>query len=140
MQPSSSPRVVIAGGGLAGLSLALALKRILGAGIEVMMADPALRRDPSADKRAYAIAAAGRRLLDALGIWPLVAGKAQPVLEMIITDSSLADPVRPVFLNFAEEVAPGEPFAHMMEGGDLTGVLVGTCPGSLRRGLRSRFP
>jgi 2-octaprenyl-6-methoxyphenol hydroxylase len=127
MQPSSSPRVVIAGGGLAGLSLALALKRILGAGIEVMMADPALRRDPSADKRAYAIAAAGRRLLDALGIWPLVAGKAQPVLEMIITDSSLADPVRPVFLNFAEEVAPGEPFAHMMEGGDLTGVLVAAC-------------
>jgi 2-octaprenyl-6-methoxyphenol hydroxylase len=127
MQPSSSPRVIIAGGGLAGLSLALALKRSLGAGIEITMADPALRRDPSADKRAYAIAAAGRRLLEALGIWSLVAEEAQPIVEMTLTDSSLADPVRPVFLNFAEEIAPGEPFAHMVEGGDLTRALVASC-------------
>ena len=63
------PRIVIAGGGLAGLSLALALKQALGEGVEAVMYDPALKRDPHGDKRAYAIAAAGRRMLEALGIW-----------------------------------------------------------------------
>ena len=39
-------RIVIAGGGLAGLSLALALKQALGDGLDVVMCDPALQRDP----------------------------------------------------------------------------------------------
>ncbi len=34
--------------------------------------------------------------------------------EMIVTDSRASDPVRPVFLTFDGQVAPGEPFAHMV--------------------------
>jgi 2-octaprenyl-6-methoxyphenol hydroxylase len=120
-------RIVIAGGGLAGLCLALALKRALGEAVEVVMCDPALRRDPRGDKRAYAIAAAARRMLQALGVWERVAAAAQPILHMVITDSRLEDPVRPTFLTFGGEVEPGEPFAHMVEGGDLTGTLVEAC-------------
>ena len=52
----AQPRIVIAGGGLAGLSLALALKIALSDGVEVVMCDPALKRDPHGDKRSYAIA------------------------------------------------------------------------------------
>ena len=55
------PRIVIAGGGLAGLSLALALKQALAGNLDVVMCDPALTRDPHGDKRAYAIAAAACR-------------------------------------------------------------------------------
>src|SRR3712207_730496 len=66
---STQPRIVIAGGGLAGLSLALALKTALADGIDVIMCDPALKRDPHGDKRSYAIAAAARRMLEALGVW-----------------------------------------------------------------------
>jgi 2-octaprenyl-6-methoxyphenol hydroxylase len=120
-------RVVIAGGGLAGLSLALALKRSLGEVLDVVMCDPALKRDPRGDKRAYAIAAAARRMLQALGIWDLMGPEAQPVTDMVITDSRLHDPVRPIFLTFGGEAATGEPFAHMVEGGDLTGALVDAC-------------
>ena len=32
-----------------------------------------------------------------------------------VTDSRLDDAVRPVFLTFAGEIEPGEPFAHMIE-------------------------
>ena len=54
-------RIVIAGGGIAGLSLALALKRALGAGLSVVLADPALAAPPVRnDNRAYAVAAAAR--------------------------------------------------------------------------------
>jgi 2-octaprenyl-6-methoxyphenol hydroxylase len=120
-------RIVIAGRGLAGLSLALALKRSLAGAVDVVMCDPALNRDPRGDRRAYAIAAAARRMLQALRVWDEVAPHAQPILDMVITDSRLQDPIRPTFLTFAGELEPGEPFAHMVEGGDLTGALVEAC-------------
>jgi 2-octaprenyl-6-methoxyphenol hydroxylase len=117
-------RVLIAGGGVAGLSLALALKRSLGDCLDVTLCDPALARDPSGDRRAYAIAAGARRMLAALGVWDGVAAEAQPMLDMVVTDSRLHDPVRPTFLTFDGEVEPGEPFAHMVESGALTASLL----------------
>ncbi|PVE24433.1 ubiquinone biosynthesis hydroxylase [Microvirga sp. KLBC 81] len=119
-------RIVIAGGGLAGLSLSLALKRALGDGVDVVMCDPALSRDPHGDRRSYAIAAAARRMFQALGIWDQMVDKAQPILDMVITDSSLQDPVRPTFLTF-EGAVEGEAFAHMVTSGDLTALLLDAC-------------
>jgi 2-octaprenyl-6-methoxyphenol hydroxylase len=62
-------------------------------------------------------------MLDQLGCWAEVAPQAQAITEMIITDSRTADPVRPVFLTFDGEVAPGEPFAHMVHNSTLNGAL-----------------
>src|SRR5829696_2246433 len=120
-------RVAIAGGGIAGLSLALALKQALGSALAVAVYDPALARDPAGDRRAYAIAAGARRMLAALGVWRAIEGGAQPILDMVITDSRVADPVRPVFLTFDGEVEPGEPFAHMVESGALAAALIEAC-------------
>jgi len=115
--------VLIGGAGFAGLALALALRQALGESFAVAVADPALGR-PVADARASAIAAAARRLFEALGVWDAVAARAEPILDMAITDSKLDDAVRPVFLTFAGDVQPGEPFAHMVENGDILAVLV----------------
>lgn len=116
---------VIAGGGLAGLSLALALRQGLGADARLAVADPAFAaaRPASTDMRASAIAAGARRLFEALGVWDRIAAEAEPILAMEITDSKLGDAARPVFLSFDGEVEPGEPFAHMVPNANLQDAM-----------------
>jgi 2-octaprenyl-6-methoxyphenol hydroxylase len=107
--------VLIAGGGFAGLTLAIALRQALGPGLSITVADPALGNSHAGDERASAIVAAVRRLFEALGVWQDVTEQAQPILDMVVTDSRLGDAVRPTFLTFGGELEPGEPFAHMIE-------------------------
>ena len=121
---AAAREIVVAGGGLPGLALALALRQTLGEAVRITVCDPAFgRADAPRDLRAYAVAAAARRMLARLGVWDAVCASAQPIREMVITDSRLADPVRPTFLTFEGEVAEGEPFAHMVEGGGLLAAL-----------------
>jgi 2-octaprenyl-6-methoxyphenol hydroxylase len=114
--------VVIAGGGPVGLTLALSLVRFL-SGVRVALVD----RRPLAvggDQRASALSAGVRRVFEALGVWPAVADTATAIREMKITDSGAEDISRPLFLSFAGEVAPGEPFAHMVPNRALIGALL----------------
>ena len=129
-----STDVVIAGGGFAGLALAIALRQGLGDSFKVVVADPALGKsradDPlrrsasAASARASAIAAAARRLFETIGVWDKIANDAQPILDMVVTDSKLQDAVRPTYLTFVGEIEPGEPFAHMIENHLLLDALV----------------
>ena len=116
--------VVIGGAGFAGLALAIALRQGLGDSFTVTVADPALAHEKSKDPRASAIAAAARRLFEAIGVWQAVETQAQPILDMVVTDSKLDDTVRPTFLTFGGEVEEGEPFAHMIENRLLVDALV----------------
>ncbi len=120
---SNQTDVLIGGGGFAGLTLAIALRQALGSAFGVTVVDPALSAGHAADERASAIVAAARRLFETIGVWDAVAGKAQPILDMVVTDSKLNDAMRPVFLSFAGEVEPGEPFAHMIENRHLVAAL-----------------
>ena len=56
----------------------------------------------------------GVRIFEQLGVWERVAADAQPIHGMKITDSGTGDIARPLFLKFEGDVAPGEPFAHMV--------------------------
>jgi 2-octaprenyl-6-methoxyphenol hydroxylase len=113
--------VLIGGAGFAGLALAIALRQGLGPSFSVTVADPALT-GAAKDGRASAIVAAARRLFETIGVWQKV--EAQPILDMVVTDSRLSDVVRPVFLTFEGDVEPDEPFAHMIENAALLAALV----------------
>jgi 2-octaprenyl-6-methoxyphenol hydroxylase len=119
----SDTDVLIAGGGFTGLTLAIALRQALGPAFAIAVADPTLGRSHADDARASAIIAAARRLFETIGAWRSVAEQAQPILDMVVTDSRLNDAVRPVFLSFAGDIEPGEPFAHMIENRHLVAAL-----------------
>ena len=114
--------VLIAGGGHVGLSLAVALRQAE-PGLAVAVVDATPSAAIGRDTRASAIAAAGRRMLDTLGVWDEIAVNAQAITEMVITDSRTGDAVRPVFLTFDGRARDGEPFAHMVMNADLVGAL-----------------
>jgi len=107
--------VLIAGGGLNGPALALALAQG-GLRVTVVDARPApAREQPGFDGRAYALAIASRRLLSAIGIWGGVAAKAQPIMRIEVTDGRVPGPPSPLFLAFdAAEIEEG-PMGHMLE-------------------------
>ncbi|MDD9908829.1 MAG: ubiquinone biosynthesis hydroxylase [Ahrensia sp.] len=106
---------LIAGGGYVGLSTAVAVSASA-PHLRIMLVDAAPRDAMHKDERASAIAAAARRMLEQLGIWHGLEEDAQPITEMIVTDSRTNDAIRPVFLTFGDASgASGEaPFAHMV--------------------------
>jgi len=76
--------VAVAGGGLIGPALALALAR---AGFEVAVIDrlaEPVRADPEFDGRAYAVALASARLLGVLGLWRGLEPLAQPIRDIVV--------------------------------------------------------
>ena len=114
--------VLIAGGGYVGLSCAVAIKDAA-PHLSVMVVDPVPEHAVENDERASAIAADASRMLDALGLWQGLIKNAQPINEMIVTDSKVSDVTRPVFLTFANDAQEDEPFAHMVENRELVKAL-----------------
>jgi len=106
--------ILIAGGGMVGLSLAVALARV---GVEVMVVDrepPEARTDSSFDGRSSAIAHGSRRILEGIGLWPAMAGAAEPILDIRVSDGRIGRPASPLFLHF-DHRAVGSPFGHIVE-------------------------
>jgi 2-octaprenyl-6-methoxyphenol hydroxylase len=114
--------ILISGGGVAGLSLALALRRTFGPQLRIAVIDPAFG-SREANVRTSALTAGSRNLLGAIGVWSKMSERAQPILAMKITDSRRNDVVRPLFLAFDEPLDDGAPFAWMIQNRDLVEVL-----------------
>jgi 2-octaprenyl-6-methoxyphenol hydroxylase len=115
--------VIIVGGGPVGLAMALSFTRFI-RGLRIALVDRRAFTAPL-DQRASALSAGARRLFEALGVWDGLAAEAQPITAMKLSDSGTGDMARPLFLSFEGDVAPGEPFAHMVSNRALAVALLG---------------
>lgn len=101
--------VIILGGGLVGLTLALALDAHGLTATIVDPADPAAVLAPEFDGRASAIASASWRMLDAIGLGARLAGKGCPIASIRVSDG-----LAPGALDF-EPAADDGALGHMFE-------------------------
>lgn len=108
--------IVISGASFAGLALARALARGSNGAVRIAIVDRAIRKETATpDARAFALSAGARRMLDALGIWSEIAGEAQAVSEIEITDSSLEAGIRPVLLRYDNRISEAESQGKLAE-------------------------
>ncbi|WP_341211085.1 UbiH/UbiF/VisC/COQ6 family ubiquinone biosynthesis hydroxylase [uncultured Limimaricola sp.] len=114
--------ILIAGGGLNGPVLALALAH---AGFSVTLVDatPPTKDAGDFDGRAYAIAAGSRRMLARLGLWAPLAAKAQAMTEIKVTDGRAGDGPAPWWLHFDSAEIEDGPMGHMVEDRHLRAAL-----------------
>jgi 2-octaprenyl-6-methoxyphenol hydroxylase len=106
--------IVIAGGGMVGLSLALALAT---GGLSVVVAEPlspAAMSDERFDGRVSALAFAAKRMFTVLGLWPRLEDLAQPINDILISDAALGRPASSLSLHFDHREI-GELLGHIVE-------------------------
>jgi 2-octaprenyl-6-methoxyphenol hydroxylase len=103
--------LVIAGGGLNGMLLAVACA---GAGLSTIVID---RQDPAAmmadsfDGRTSAIAYGSRLVFDGIGLWPAIEGEAEPIREIRVADDG-----SPLFLHYDHRDLGGNtPLGYIVE-------------------------
>jgi 2-octaprenyl-6-methoxyphenol hydroxylase len=116
--------VLVAGGSFAGLALVRGLVQALGADVRVAIIDRT--RGPvagAADGRAFAIWAGAKAVLENLGIWNAIAGDAQAMTSIEISDSALRDGIRPTRLTYDAMTADGLPAAYMVPAATLSAAL-----------------
>ncbi|WP_424432680.1 UbiH/UbiF/VisC/COQ6 family ubiquinone biosynthesis hydroxylase [Planktotalea sp.] len=107
--------LIIIGGGLNGPALALAAAQ---GGLSSTVIDTlpvASRAATDFDGRSYALALATQRLLKAIGLWDELAEKAQPMLEIKVTDGRAGEGPSPFFLHFDHAEIEEGPMGYMIE-------------------------
>lgn len=110
--------VVVVGGGMVGLTLAVALG---GAGLDIVVVDreaPDTTRAPVFDGRTSAIAHGAMRALEAIGLWPRLAAGAEPILEIRVSDRD-----SPLFLHYDHKELGTAPLGHIVENGAIRRAL-----------------
>src|ERR1043165_3331658 len=106
--------VVIAGGGMVGLTLALALAQ---GGLGVAVVDPIPKAkvlNETFDGRVSALSYSAVRMLKALGVWVHLEADAQPILDILVSDAGLDRNPSPFSLHFDHREI-GEPMGAIVE-------------------------
>lgn len=117
--------ILIAGGGLNGLSLALALRS---GGFSVTVVDPVstnTRKSNDFDGRSYALAIASQRVLSTLGIWERLA-EVQPIQGIKVTDGRAGEAPSPLMLAFDHAEIEEGPMGFMVQDRHLRPALLDT--------------
>jgi 2-octaprenyl-6-methoxyphenol hydroxylase len=117
------PRVVIAGGGMVGLTIALALAQ---GGLRVLLADPLpLSKTLAAefDGRVSAISFSCARMLDVLGVWRTLRKNAEPIRDILVTDAKIGEQPSPFSLHFDHQEI-GEAMGYIAENRHIRAALL----------------
>lgn len=115
--------IVIAGGGLNGTTMALALAS---GGFRVTLVDPlkkSARKGAKFDGRSYAMAIASKQVLSALGVWQMLEGP-QPILDIKVTDGRAGQGPSPLMLAFDHAEIEEGPMGFMVEDRHLRPALL----------------
>jgi 2-octaprenyl-6-methoxyphenol hydroxylase len=102
--------VVIVGGGLAGMTLACALGT---AGVSTLVIDrdlPSAHLTEGFDGRTTAIAYGSGKVLEGAGVWAGLAGDAEPILDIRVTDNNA-----PLFLHYDHREVGDNPLGWIAE-------------------------
>ncbi|MEM6636991.1 MAG: FAD-dependent monooxygenase [Pseudomonadota bacterium] len=116
--------IVVSGGGLIGTALALAAAH---SGLSVALIDPSqpdVRMSDEFDGRSYALSLSSQRLLAAIGLWQGLAEKAQPILDITVSDGRPETGPSPLFLHFDHAEIEEGPMGFMIEDRYLRRVLL----------------
>jgi 2-octaprenyl-6-methoxyphenol hydroxylase len=136
MTASQSQRfdVVICGGSFVGLALARALSALAPGAYAIAVIEQRpldVARKGAFDGRSAAITASVKAMLDVIGVWSALAGQAEPIRRIVLTDSALEAPIRPALLGLDASEAPGgQPTAYIVENSELRAALFATLDGA----------
>ncbi|MEL7215787.1 MAG: FAD-dependent monooxygenase [Pseudomonadota bacterium] len=117
--------IAIVGGGLNGPALALALAQV---GLKSTIVDAAplpSKLAPDFDGRAYSLALATRRMVEALGLWDTLGGHAQPILDIVVSDGRPGEGASPLYLHFDHREIEEGPLGALVEDRYLRAALIG---------------
>jgi 2-octaprenyl-6-methoxyphenol hydroxylase len=125
--------IVICGGSFVGLALARALSAMAPGIYKIAVVEQRPLVAPAGappDGRTVAVVSSVKAMLEAIGVWSALADKAQPILRIELSDSSLEAPVRPSLIGLDSSEAPGgEPTAFIVENADLLPALLASLRG-----------
>ncbi len=124
--------VLIVGGGLAGMPLALALAQ---GGLSVTLVDaldPATATGAGFDGRVSAVAFSSCRMLKRLDVIKHLDGQMQPINDIVVSDGRVRGPGSSLFLHFDHTEIGDEPLGNLIENRHLRIALqkaIGEAPG-----------
>jgi 2-octaprenyl-6-methoxyphenol hydroxylase len=122
-RPHLTTELLVVGGGLAGLTLALACAK---AGLDTVLVDleaPSRTRQVDFDYRTTALAFASQRVLETLGLWDDIAPAAEPIREIRVADSG-----SPLFVHYDHRDIGDDPLGFIVENRDLRIALLNHVP------------
>lgn len=113
--PPIRTEVAIAGGGMVGLTLGIALAK---SGIACVVVDalaPASAVAAKFDGRVSTFAFASCRMLAQLGLMTRLEGQTQPILDIMVSDGSLKGGASAAFLHFDHREISDQPLGQLIE-------------------------
>lgn len=116
--------VLVAGGGMAGMTMGLALAK---GGLSVAVVErqpPSTMRDAAFDGRTSAIAYGSANVFEGVGVWPRLVDRAQPIQDVRVADGTLMDGPSSLFLHYDHSEIGDHPLGYILENRDIRDALL----------------